>query len=123
MVQRQNFEVVQVNDDQSEQEKKLRPLCGVAHERLDVLHHARADVAGKQAWELVQKSIKPEKIPPTLSRFLRFGPAIEIDHAGNPCSRYRQKQRIARQKRKGKALARFAVEQAPGEDFRRPTAR
>ena len=70
--------------DQSEQEKKLRPLRGVAHERLDVFDHDRADVPGEDLRNSIQQSIGPGKIAPTLSRFLRLGPAVEINHAGNP---------------------------------------
>ena len=41
---RQDFEVVKIDDDQGEQEKKLRPLRGVAQKSLDVFDHDRADV-------------------------------------------------------------------------------
>src|SRR5690348_5305727 len=68
-VQGQNFEIVQIDDDESEQEKKLRPLRGVAQERLDVLDHDRADVPGEHLRNSVQQSIGPEKIASTLSRF------------------------------------------------------
>ena len=78
------LKLYKIDDDESEQEKKLRPLRGVAHECLDVLDHDRADVPGKEARQPVQKSVEPAKIAPTLTRFLRLGPAIEIDYAGDP---------------------------------------
>src|SRR5581483_118901 len=122
-VERQHFEIIEIDQDQRAEKKKLRPLGGVAQEGFDVLDHDRAGGLRKENRGAVEQPIEPGELAPSLARLLGLGPAVEINRAGNPAGGKRQKKRVARQQREKKSLLGLPLEQAAGENFRRPAAR
>src|SRR6266576_1629741 len=122
-IQRQNFEVIKINDDQREQKEQLGPLGRVAQKSLDVLDHDRACGFGKQARSRIEQAIEPYQFAAPLTGLLRFRPPFEINRAGDPRSGDGKKQRVARQQSEEETLFGFPVEQRPSQNFRSPTAR